>query len=195
MTESRPDDLPTEEILKAIGDAKVAAAPLIDQEFSIEIDTDARDNRDAYQFLSRFFGVCVAMIGLITVLPAIYSLVIWIQADENLALPRWIYLVGFIGALHLLYAIYTIQIADYSSLQALAVFLLVFTCLYGFVAAALLLEDGQGLVMDFLQLPTSMVTRAAIWSGIMFCVTAMSCYLFGREAILWRKRSTVNRFE
>ncbi len=171
-----------------------ANAPIIEEEILIEIDLSRKQHRSDDILLARFFGICVMMIGMLTILPAIYY---WVttagqqipgEPDRVQAIARWAYIIGFLGAVHFLYGIYTMQLVDFSSLQMLAGFLLLVTCVYGFTGMSLILDDGNGTVASFLQLPHVMKSRATIWCGIMFGITALGCYLFGREALTWRKR-------
>lgn len=166
-----------------------AGAPIIEEEILIEIDAPGRERKSDEQILARFFGICVIMIGLITILPSIYYLVVLATADAGQAVPRWAYFIGFLGAVHLLYGIYIWQLLDYSAMQMLSAFMLIATCLYGFTGMALMLDEGDSAVATFLQLPEVLKQRAMIWCGIMFGITALACYLFGREAMSWHRRS------
>ena len=181
---------------KALGFIAEVNAPIIEEEILIEIDSSHRSHREDDALLARFFGICVIMVGVLTVLPAIYF---WIISSGDQTLPsgetqfisRWAYIIGFLGMVHVLYGIYIMQLVDYSALQMLSAFLLLVTCIYGFAGMSLLLDDGNGVVATFLQLPVVLKSRAMIWCGIMFGVTAISCYLFGREAVFWRRRQSV----
>ncbi len=163
-------------------------APAIELDFRIEIDRTVARRGEDDRFLLRFYGACVLMIGLTTVVPAVWQWVVISQSDEFQAVPRWAWFLGFAGGLHFLYAFYVSQIEDYSVLQSLAVFLLVVTCVYGFFGIALWLGDNDGVIARFLQLASVHETRAAAWAGVMFGVSALGCYLFGREAVIWRRR-------
>jgi hypothetical protein len=163
-------------------------APVIDLDFRIEIDRTEDKRNDDERFLLQFFGACVLMIGLTTVVPAVWHWIVISQSDTFQAVPRWAWLLGFAGGLHCLYAFYVSQIEDYSALQSLAAFLLVVTCVYGFLGIALWLGDNNGVIARFLQVAAVHETRAAAWCGVMFGVSALGCYLFGREAVIWRRR-------
>ncbi len=171
--------------------------PVVDTDIRIEIDRSARQQarhqRDDDRFLIRFFAVCIFMIGLTTIVPSLYQWIEISQADAIQSIPRWVYVLGFAGSLHLLYSLLLYQVEDYSALQSLAVFLLVVTCAYGFVGVTLWLGDANGPVPRFLQLPSVLRPRAAIWCGIMFGISALGCYLLGREAIIFRRRHLAGR--
>ncbi len=175
------------ELKQALGVVPATAPPLIEEDIQIEVDSDSRDRQDDDQFLARFFGFCLFMVGVITLIPGIYYLMALSGDFQTQTVPRWAYLVAFASAVHLLYALYVYQIADYSALQALSAFLLLVTCIYGFVGVAILLDES-GPVAMFLQIPSNLVTRAAIWSGIMFSISALCCYVLGRESLIWRRK-------
>jgi hypothetical protein len=164
-----------------------ASSPVIEEEILIRIDTADRDRRSDDLVVARFFGVCVLVIGVIPVFPAAYY---WLLlAGENTGpVPKWIWTILFVAALHGLYGIYVLQLTDYSALQMLSVFLLAMTCMYGFAGMSLILGEGSGQVARFLQIPTVLQQQAVIWCGIMFGLTALVCYLSGREAMAWQRR-------
>lgn len=184
----KPDD-----IKQALSSVSGPSAPSVEEEILIEIETDSRKHGDDYRVLSKFIGMSVLVIGILSVVPTIYFVASWASSDEVTPIPRWTYLITFLAALHILYAVYIYMIADYSALGALAAFLLIVTCFYGFIVAAILLDDGSGRVVQFLQLPATLTSRAAIWSGFMFSISALCCFLFGRESIIWRKRQAIDR--
>ncbi len=163
-------------------------APVIEEEIQIRSDDASTRRHDDDRFMARFFGLCVGMIGLVTVLPAIYNWVVTSQGVEFQSVARWAWILGFIGALHLVYALFAMQIPDFGSLESLAAFLLIVTCVYGFAGMSLMLDDGSGKITSFLQVPLAVKTRAVMWCGVMFGITALGCYLFGREALIWRRR-------
>ncbi|MGI9519029.1 MAG: hypothetical protein ACR2NP_18395 [Pirellulaceae bacterium] len=181
------------ELQQALENVLPDTAPVIEEELQIRIDESSSRTRNDDRYLARFFGICVAMIGLVTVLPAIYNWVTTASGDEFQSVARWAWLLGFFGALHLVYSLFAIQIADYGALDALAGFLLVVTCIYGFMGMSLMLDDGSGKVTSFLQVSLVMKTRATMWCGVMFAISALACYLFGREALIWRRRQSAVR--
>jgi hypothetical protein len=182
------------EIQRALGGLAARRAPQAETpDIRIDRERSGTGRWDDDRFLHRFFGICVMLVGVATTVPAIVHWIGLSQADELEPVPRWVYLLGFVGGLHMLYALLTIQVSDYSVLQSLAVFLLVVTCMYGFAVMAFWLGDSTSEVAQFLQIPSVLRMRAATWCGIMFAISALGCYLFGREALLLRRRVHVKR--
>lgn len=176
--------------------------PEIEEEFTIHVDSSRSDRRQdrnsENRILSRFFAICLAAIGGLTVLPAIYF---WVANSGETIDPstpvmswtRWAYILVFLAALHWIYSVYVFQVVDFGALDALAAFLLVVTCLYGFAGMSLTLAGAESQVAQFLQLPSTWVQRATMWVGVMFGVSALACYLIGREARIWRRRDKTHR--
>ena len=183
----------SEESNEAIQRALAAIAPAsqkqsIEAEILIEIDSESPHRTSWDHVLPRFFGISAIALGFLTVLPVVYFQFDLGDAVRGESIPRWLYLLGFLGSLHVLYGLYVTQWVDFSSLQVLSLFMLTVTCLYGFIAIALLLEDTNGVVSEGLQVTFSLHQRAIVWCGIMFGITALTCYWFGREAMSWQQR-------
>lgn len=177
---------PIEELQEAL---EIDSVPVVEDFVDIEIDHDVTERHfDDHRFVARFFAGVTLAIGLITIAPTVYFVVNWFAIDSTLPIPRWTFLMVFLGLLHLVYAIYVLQVSDYSTLQMLALFQLALVCVYGFVVAAVLLDAQQGDVVRFLQLPYGLTRTAAIWCGAMFSITTLCCYLSGRESMMWKKR-------
>ncbi len=137
--------------------------------------------------MSRFFGLLLLVVAGINAAPAIYNWYLW--SMESLAgdLPRWTYLQIFVAALHVIYAIFVFQVADWSTLKAVSAVLLVVAAIFGFVSVSLTLAGGNSAVAAFLGLPTAMMRNAMIWCIAMLLLTIISSYLSGREALNWQR--------
>lgn len=182
-----------EEIQRALESLTTGDSRISDPDIRIDVDYHGRDSGDDDRFLMRFYGICILLIGLATIVPCVFQWAQMAQADRIEPVPRWVYLLGFAGLLHVLYAVFLIQVFDYSAVQSVAAFLLVVTCVYGFLVVSLLLGDANGNIPLFLQLPLALQTRAAIWCGLMSGISALGCYLLGREAIVYRRRRHAGR--
>ena len=186
MTESEESDEAIQRALAAI--AADSHKQSIEADVLIEIDSASPNKTSWDHVLPKFFGISTIALGLLTVFPVVYFQFDLGDAGRGESIPRWLYLLGFLGSLHVLYGLYVTQWVDFSSLQVLSLFMLTVTCLYGFLAIALLLEDTNGAVSEGLQVTFSLHQRAIVWCGIMFGVSALTCYWFGRESISWQQR-------
>ena len=158
----------------------------------IQIEMEGGDeNHETYEkdrrFLSKFFGFCFVVLGITIAAPAIYACILWQQNGAVDLIPRWVYLLIFVGSLHLVYSIFLFQLPDWSSLWAVAVVLLSLSSIYAIFCAAIWLGDGESVVIRFLQLPTVVQNQGAIWCALMVTLSCLVSYLCGREAINWHR--------
>ncbi len=140
-----------------------------------------------FKTIARFYGVCVGFLGLVSLIPAIIMLVRIQQQDFTAVTPRWIYLMMFVGALHLVYAVYLIQIADWSALWAVSILMLVASCVYGMFSAAIMLDSGFGPIAEFLQLAGTQTRTAGTGCLVGLLFSVLTAYLCGREALNWKR--------
>ncbi len=137
--------------------------------------------------LARFFAFTVCMVALINLLPAFIDGYTWYHAVETTILPRWIYLLVFVAAVHVIYAVLLFQIPDWSTLRAVSIALLGIAFVFGLFSTSLLFEGGGGIVTNFLGLSYSIVQRAVIWCVAMLCLSTLMSYWGGREAAQWQR--------
>ncbi len=143
--------------------------------------------------LAKIFAALLCLVATINLVPALYCWMRWVQFGEPVELARWMYLQVFVAALHLIYAVFLLQIPDWSALRTVAIASLVFAFVFGTVSTGLLLGDGQGLIANFLEIPYSLTTRASIWCVAMLCLSTLISYLSGREAENWRRAEQLLR--
>ena len=137
--------------------------------------------------LARFFAVCLCIVAIVNMVPAIYHWSQWSEVAELQQLPRWTYLQIFVAAMHFVYAFYLIQINDWSALRTVSVVMIVVGAIFGAVSAGLALGGAQGSIARFLNLPYVMIRSASVWCVAMLCLATLTSYLVGREATNWRR--------
>ncbi len=143
--------------------------------------------------LSRFFAVCLCVVAAINLAPATYFWIQWSQTFESTALPRWIYLQAFIAAMHLIYAVFLVQIRDWSALKAVSIAMLAVAFVFGLVSTGLIAGSGQGIIAQFLELPHVLTSKASIWCVAMLCLSTLMCYMGGRVAVNWQRTEQLLR--
>ena len=143
--------------------------------------------------LSRFFAICLCLVAAINLGPAVYFWIQWSQTFESTALPRWIYLQAFVAALHVIYAVYLVQIQDWSALKAVAIAMLVVAFVFGLVSTGLVAGGGQGLIGQFLEIPHVLTSKASIWCVAMLCLSTLMCYVGGRVSVNWQRTEQLLR--
>lgn len=137
--------------------------------------------------LARFFAICMCLVALVNMVPAIYHWFHWTQLADNGSLPRWIYIQIFVGAIYLIYALFLAQIPDWSALRSVALAMLVMAFVFGFVSTGLLIGGGQGSLTGFLGIPYTLIRQACIWCVAMLCLATLMAYWGGKESSNWQR--------
>lgn len=137
--------------------------------------------------LTRFFASFLVFVGLVNFAPAIYCWYTWSLQDVDFLLPRWIYLQIFIAVLHWVYAILLLQVPDWSTLRSIAVVMLAFAFVFGLFSMGLVTSGSNGVLAQFLQVPSSLGRQACIWCVAMLCLATLASYLAGRESNAWQR--------
>lgn len=140
-----------------------------------------------------FFSACLCVVAAVNLGPAVYYWIQWSQNADSPALPRWIYLQAFVAAIHVMYAVYLLQIPDWSALKAVSIAMLVMATVFGSVSTGLVTGGGQGAVASFLELPYSLSYKASIWCVAMLLLSTLMCYMGGREALNWQRSEQLLR--
>lgn len=161
----------------------------------IQIQQRASRARDDRIVLARFFAICLCGIALINMVPAFNFWQNWREYSGGFAgrsqdapLPRWIYLQIFIAAIHVMYAVFLVQINDWSSLRAVSIAMLVVAMAFGMVSTGILIGGYDGAVANFLELRgLALVRQASIWCVAMLCLSTLMSYLGGRESARWQR--------
>jgi hypothetical protein len=150
-----------------------------------------RKSHDDRVVLTRFLAGCICAVAVVNVLPAVAYWYNWDDIDSVAPMPRWIYLQVFAALLHMVYAVFLIQVADWSSLKAVSWSMLAIAMAFGLLSTGLIVGDGSGFVPRFLELEGTMVRRAGLWCVAMLCVATLASYLGGRESSRWQRAETL----
>ena len=137
--------------------------------------------------LARFLAACLIGIAIVNVIPAVVFWYRWTSMDAVTPLPRWIYLQVFAALLHVVYAIFLVQVPDWASLRSVSYAMLVVAMGFGLMSTGLIVGDGAGFIPTFLELEGSLVQRAGFWCVAMLCVATLASYLGGRESARWQR--------
>lgn len=159
----------------------------------VELRQRVRASNADRQVLLKFFAACLCVVAAINLGPAIYYWIQWSQNADSPALPRWIYLQAFVAAIHVIYAVYLIQIPDWSALKTVSIAMLIVATLFGLVSTGLVAGGGQGTVARFLELPHVLSYQASIWCVAMLLLSTLMCYMGGREAVNWQRTEQLLR--
>lgn len=137
--------------------------------------------------LSRIAAVFIILVGLINLVPAMFHWYQWSQDPLAVQLPRWIYFLVFIAAIHFLYALFVLQIPDWSALRSVSVVMLIEAAVCGFVSVGILLGGVNSPTVSYLGLQYSMLNSASIWCVAMLLLAIVTCYLTAKESFNWQQ--------
>ena len=156
------------------------------------VDRILRSRQDRV-WVSRLVAVSLLGIGIANFAPSLITVFSDSEVLPYSSIPRWMYTLPFVGFLHVIYAIFLIQIPDWTSLRSVSIFQLIVAGIFGFLTVALLLGGADGKVARFLELPFGLVPRAIIWSISMLLIELGGSFLAGTEASNWKKMESLLR--
>lgn len=157
---------------------------------TIQIDEDVFEFRsdDELRFLTQFFAACIGFMGIVLIVPSILAWGGWAALPVEPSGSRWVYIMIFLGALHVTYAVFLFQVPERSALWAVAIFLLIVGCIHGIFTVGTWLDAGSGPISRYLQLPPTETAAVTLWCFLHLCFSALLCYLCGRQALRWKQR-------
>lgn len=165
---------------------------------SSSFQIDPATNLDQYQgrierarqdrvLLSRIAAAFIFLVGLINLLPACFQWYLWSQDPLSETLPLWITLLVFLGAIHLLYALFVFQIPDWSALRAVSVVMLIEAAICGFVSVGILLGGVNSPSVSYLGLNYAMLNSASVWCVTMLLLAVVTSFLTAKESFNWQQ--------
>ena len=137
--------------------------------------------------LAWFLAVCLIGVAIVNVVPAAICWYHWTVGEGVGSLPRWVYLQIFAAILHVVYAVFLIQVADWAALKAVSWAMLAIAMAFGLLSTGLVVGDGSGAIPKYLELQGPLVRRAGLWCVAMLCVATLASYLGGRESARWQR--------
>ncbi len=179
----------------------VSVDPVIEDDVHIEVSTrvnvdfspsekllaQIERSRSDRNLAAWFIACLILVVGLANLVPAIYHWHVWSKDTLNVVFPKWIFMLIFIAALHLLYSLFAFQISDWSALRAVAIVVLIFAAVFVFVFSELLLGKSESKVADYINLPDTMRKTAIVWTAVMLLMELTTCYLAARESFVWQR--------
>lgn len=139
-------------------------------------------------------GVSLALIGLFGAVPAVLEIVDYVQSDQTFPIARWAWLALMIAVVQIGYAVYAVQLPDWSTAWVVtltgAALGAVYAALFGLTLVAG--EDSRIIALLELedQLPDGRATR---WCFVMLGMLGLYAYFAGRSAARWRHAFNLTR--
>lgn len=138
-----------------------------------------------------YHGLGLASTALIGMLPALWEVAQHLRADQSTGIAPWAHVVLCLAVIQLGYAIYLIQIPDWSSAWVTALACLVASAIYAVGLGVGLSAGVESSVITNLgladRLHAGQLTR---WCLIMLSLSLLSTYFLGRLSLSWHRRET-----
>ena len=135
------------------------------------------------------FGIALVLVAFFGVVPALAHVVRLPAADAAPGLGRWIHLSLLLGGLQLAYAVYVLQLPDWSTVWTVALVSLLVAAGYAMLASIALLASDEHPVLQWLGLAhRSLGRRLAGWCVVMLSLTGLVAYAGGQLSLRWYRR-------
>jgi hypothetical protein len=134
------------------------------------------------------YQLAAAMIlaSLFSLLPAVLDVVEHFRTIDSPGVSRWAFLLCLAAAVQIAYAVYMVQMPDWSSVWVVSVVLLVLAMGYAMLVGALMFSESHSEFIQLLALEDQLTgNRAAGWCAIMLSLSCLLAYATGRVSVRW----------
>ena len=135
---------------------------------------------------SQWLAMGIAAVAIIGMIPALFDIAAHFRVIDSPGVAVWAYLSLWIALIEISYAVYLVQLPDWSSLWVATWVTLVISVVYAMLLGFTYLSRTDGWVARALDLSDHLAGgRAAGWCFIMLCLTSLLSYLSGRLSVRW----------
>ena len=136
----------------------------------------------------RWLAAALAVIALFGLAPALLDLREHLQSDVSQGLSRWAYTLLLLSILQFAYAVYLVQLPDWSSVWVVTIFSLLIATGYAAMCGLTLLASEQSDFAQVLELTDRLRGgKATGWCLIMLLLTSLMSYFSARIGARWRQ--------
>jgi hypothetical protein len=133
-------------------------------------------------------GIWVIVAAVVSVIPVLLDVVAHFQNGESAGISRWALTLLLASGLQVVYAVYLLQLPDWSTAWVMSIVMLAFATGYAALLGALTLANEQSQFVQFLELGDKMPgNQATIWCLAMLGVFGLLAYFSGRLSFRWRR--------
>jgi hypothetical protein len=126
--------------------------------------------------------------ALFSVAPAVWDIVEYVQIPESQFVARWAFALLLLGVVQLAYAVYLVQLPDWSSVWVVTIYSLALAAIYAAVLGLVLISRDSGLVVNALQLADKLEGgKAILWCLCMVSLSTIMAFFAGRLSARWHK--------
>jgi hypothetical protein len=129
-----------------------------------------------------------------SVFPSVWDLFAYAGGTSASPLGRWAIVLGMLGVVQVAYAIYLIQLPDWTTVWMVTLFALASAALYAMALGLTVISGEDGWLVRFLQLHDKVAGgKAALWCLCMMSVMTLLAFFAGRVSVRWRQAEAVLR--
>ena len=142
------------------------------------------------------FQLAAAMIvaAVFSISPSAWDLFDYASGTSASPLGRWAIVLGMLGAVQVAYAIYLIQLPDWTTVWMVTLFALASAALYAMALGLTIISGEDGWVVGLLQLSDKVAGGTAWkWCLCMMSVMTLLAFFAGRISVRWRQAEAILR--
>lgn len=132
--------------------------------------------------------------ALFSVLPSVWDAIVYANGTSASPVGRWGIVLAMLGVVQVAYAIYLIQLPDWTTVWMVTLFALASASLYAMALGLTIISGEEGWLVSFLQLSDKVGGgKAALWCLCMMSVMTLLAFFAGRISVRWRQTEAVLR--
>lgn len=144
---------------------------------------DSRKRWMVYQF-----GVALILAALFGAVPAVMDIVDHFRTVDSSGVSRWAHVLLLVSGVQLAYAVYLMQLPDWSTVRVVSVLTLVLATVYAMLLGITILASEKSQIIQFLELGDKLYgNKAAGWCVILLGISILLAYFGGRISMRWRQ--------
>lgn len=121
-------------------------------------------------------------------MPAVLDIVDHFRAEDSPGIANWAFVLIAAAGLQAAYAVYAMQLPDWSTVWVTSLFALVLATLYAMVLAIAMLAGADSELIQSLDLADKIQgNKAAGWSFILASLSSLLAYFGGRLSVRWHQ--------
>lgn len=126
--------------------------------------------------------------ALFSILPALADVREHLQTLDSPGVAPWAVLLLMAGGLQIAYAIYLVQIPDWSTVWVVSLVCLILATVYAMFLGVFLMADEHSQFIRWMGLVDPLSgDRAVGWCVIMLCLSCLLAYALGRYSVRWHR--------
>ena len=132
--------------------------------------------------------------ALFSVLPSVWDAIVYANGTSASPVGRWGIVLAMLGVVQVAYAIYLIQLPDWTTVWMVTLFALASASLYAMALGLTIISGEEGWLVSFLQLSDKVGGgKAALWCLCMMSVMTLLAFFAGRISVRWRQTEAMLR--